>query len=264
MDIRFKFDGLRVLVTGAAKGLGREMASSFAAAGARVVVNDLDVDAVARTVGEIGKQAFGAPGDVADEAAVRGIVKAAHEWLGGIDVLINNAGIADQVVPTVEQSLDVWQRVIDVHLRGTYLMSREVGRLMLPVRQGCIINLSSVAGLVGLPGRNAYSAAKAGVVMMTRTLATEWGHYGIRVNAVAPGYVSTLLLRGLLDSGRVRFEPLIQRTPLNRLGRPEEVAGCVLFLASSAASFITGATLAVDGGWTAVGGDLPFASEGEV
>jgi len=164
------------------------------------------------------------------------------------------------MVPTLEQDLDRWQRVVDVSLRGSYLMSREAGRLMTAARSGKIINFASIAGVVGLPGRNAYSAAKAGIVMMTKTMAAEWGGLGVRVNAIAPGYIETPMVDDLMSRGRITDEMVHSRTPLRRFGEPSEIAKPVLFLCSSAASYVTGACLSVDGGWAAFGGiALPVA-----
>lgn len=249
--------GRTAVVTGAGSGIGRETALRLAEAGHAVVVNDLvpeRADAVAAEIQEAGGQALAHPGDVTDEESVRGLAERVGQWRGRVDVLVNNAGKADSVTPTVQQEVDDWQHVMDVCLRSAYLCSRQVaGDFMLPQRRGRIVNVASIAGVVGLPMRNAYSAAKAGVVMMTRTMASEWAGQGITVNAVAPGYIRTAMLQELVDAGRVDEAVLRRRIPSGELGEPGDVAAAVLFLASDAARYITGVTVPVDGGWCAFG-----------
>lgn len=256
--VSFDFTGMVVVVTGAASGIGQQCARDFALAGAKVAVNDLDPGRVQALADEIGGLAL--PADVTDEAAVRALVARVGQDWGRIDCLINCAGIADEMKPTLEQDIDRWQRVLDVSLRGTYLMTRECGRLMAGARSGVVINFSSIAGLVGLPGRNAYSAAKAGIAMMTRGLASEWGASGIRVNAIAPGYIDTPMVEGLMSRGRIGTESILKRTPMGRFGETSEISQAVQFLCSPGASYITGVTLSVDGGYVAFGGNaLPEA-----
>ena len=237
----------QVLVTGGAEGIGWATARLFAARGDRVVIADL-ANARARAA-ELGAPHRGETLDVTDEAAVRAL----FARIGPVDVLVNNAGIGGNHVPTVEQDLDQFRRVLDVHLSGAFLMAREAAKGMLAKGAGAIINLSSIAGVVGLPRRNAYGAAKAGVSMLTRSLACEWASDGVRVNAVAPGYVGTALVRRLAEAGQVDLEAIERRSPLGRLLEPEEIAEAIWFLASPAASAITGVTLSVDGGWAAFG-----------
>jgi NAD(P)-dependent dehydrogenase (short-subunit alcohol dehydrogenase family) len=178
---------------------------------------------------------------------------------GRIDGLVNNAGIADQTAPTLQQDIVAFDKVLSVHLRGVFLMSQQVIAQM--TRQprdsrgirGAIVNIGSIASFGGIPGRNAYCAAKAGVLGMTRALASEWARRGIRVNAVAPGYVKTALVASLVDRGAIDAQAIARRTPMGRMAAPEEIAQVIAFLASPLASYITGAVLPVDGGWTALG-----------
>lgn len=263
-QVAFDFNGAVVIITGAASGIGLQTARDFVAAGARVAVNDLDPAKVAAVVAELGDSAMGLSGDVTDAQLVPVLVDQVIACWGKVDFLVNSAGLADEMKPTFEQDIDQWQRVLDVSLRGSYLMTREAGRHMAQAKSGVVVNFSSIAGLVGLPGRNAYSAAKAGLVMMTRALASEWGCHGIRVNAIAPGYIETPMVDGLMARGRIGTSSILNRTPMGRFGQPEELSSAVMFLCSDAASYITGICLSVDGGWVAFGGNaLPEAEQVE-
>ncbi|WP_200305767.1 glucose 1-dehydrogenase, partial [Paracraurococcus ruber] len=247
-----------VLVTGGAEGIGWAIARRFAAGGHRVAIADLRGDAAVARARELGEGHLGIACDVAVEPQVIAMVGKAAAAFGRLDVLVNNAGIADSFLPTVEQGTDLFGRQLDIHLKGTFAASREAAKAMLPAGGGAIVNLASIAGLTGLPRRNGYAAAKAGIIAITRTLAAEWGRGGIRVNAIAPGYVRTALVEALEREGRVDTGAIGRRAPLGRLARPEEIAEVAWFLASPAASYVTGVTLPVDGGWMAYGaaGDL--------
>ncbi|CAN7173975.1 glucose 1-dehydrogenase [Bosea sp. LjRoot9] len=246
------------VVTGGADGIGFAVAERFAQAGCTVVIADLDGSKAAAKAAAIGlgHQGPGHQGlamEVADESSVTSGIAAILARHGRIDMLVNNAGIADTHKPTVDQDHLAFERIVRVNLQGVFAVSREVGRGMLAQGSGAIVNLSSIAGLSGLPRRNAYGAAKAGVAAMTRSMAVEWAGRGIRVNAVAPGYVRTALVAELIASGRVDQARLQRRTPMGRLAEPAEIAEAVWFLCSPAASYITGVVLSVDGGWMAFG-----------
>jgi NAD(P)-dependent dehydrogenase (short-subunit alcohol dehydrogenase family) len=241
------------IVTGGANGIGWACAQRFARDGYGVVIADLNAQQARERAHELGAAHFGMGVDVAVEADVRALIDACIARFGRLDVLVNNAGNSDQPHPTIEQNVDAFDRLLGIHLRGTFVACREAGRVMLAQRSGAIVNLGSIAGLAGIPARNAYGAAKAGIAAMTRSLACEWARDGIRVNAVAPGYVATELVETLRRNGQMNVRSIEKRTPMGRLARPEEIANAIGFLASDAASYITGTVLSVDGGWHAYG-----------
>lgn len=242
-------DPKTTVITGGAEGIGWATARLFAERGHRVVVADLDRGAAEARARELGVDCTGIACDVTSEEDVKRLAS----MLSRCDTLINNAGIGDSAKPTLEQDVGHFRSVLDVHLAGAFLCSREIGRLMIAQGAGAIVNVSSIAGLDGIPGRNAYGAAKAGIAMMTRSLACEWAAHGVRVNAIAPGYTRTALVDRLAADGALDLDKIKRRSPMGRLVEPAELAEAVWFLASPAASAITGATLSVDCGWAAFG-----------
>jgi NAD(P)-dependent dehydrogenase (short-subunit alcohol dehydrogenase family) len=247
------------IVTGAADGIGWATAQRLAADGYRVALLDLRADAAQARATELGGRHLGLACDVTLPASVQAAVAAVLDRFGRIDALVNNAGIGDQTGPTVAQDADAFDQVLAVHLRGTFLMSQCVAKVMLQAvptpgqGRGAIVNLGSIASFIGLPSRNAYSAAKAGVLGLTRAMASEWARAGIRVNAVAPGYVRTALVAELDRKGALDTKGIARRTPMGRMAEPTEIAEIIAFLASPRASYVTGAVLPADGGWTAFG-----------
>ncbi|VVE16810.1 SDR family NAD(P)-dependent oxidoreductase [Pandoraea anhela] len=247
----FRLDGAVAVITGGARGIGRATAEAFIQAGAIVHLLDRDGDAVKACSDEVAGVAGAHPLDVTDEAAVDGVFSAIRRDEGRIDILVNNAGIAIRR-PTTELSLADWQRVVDVNMTGAFLCAQAAGRAMTVQGKGAIVNVASIMGLSGggLYPNISYQTTKGAVVNMTRALAVEWASAGVRVNAVAPTWVETDLIASLQSNPE--FTAAVERlTPMRRLAKPGEVANAILFLASAAASMITGHVLPVDGGFLA-------------
>ncbi len=242
------------LVTGAARGIGRRVALTLAGRGYRIAVNDLrKPEGTLEELRSSGAGAISLPGDVSDEESVRRMVEAVAEEFGRIDVLVNNAGIST-IVPAEETILADWNKTLAVNLTGPFLMSREFGKEMLRRGSGSIVNVSSVAGLLGIADRAAYNTSKHGLIGLTRTLAAEWGGRGVRVNAVCPGWVKTEMDAEDQGAGGYTDADIEGRTPMARFASPEDIAQAVAFLADPELSgFVNGHTLSVDGGWFADG-----------
>lgn len=246
------FAGKVVLVTGAASGIGREAALAFGREGARVVVSDISEEAGVGVVGEIsssGGEAMFVRADVSKAGDVESLVGQTVEAYGGLDIAHNNAGIGGAYAPTEDYPEDEFDRVIAVNLKSVWLCMKYEIPAMLERGGGAIVNTSSAAGLVGLAYNTAYTAAKHGVVGLTRAASQEYAKRGIRINAVCPGFVETPLVAEALEDFASK-EALVRAHPVGRLGEANEVAGAVLWLASEGASFVTGTTVSVDGGLT--------------
>lgn len=253
MSELFDLDGRVAVVTGGGRGIGRAIAVELANAGAAVVPSARsadEIEAVAAAIEDAGGDAVAVPADVTDPDTVRTVIDRAAAEFGGVDIVVNNAGFnPDDALGRPEdvdtESLD---RVLDVNLNGAYEVSHAAADHLLESDGGSVINVASVGGLVGLPRQHPYVASKHGLVGLTKSMSLDWAP-DVRVNAVAPGYVSTELTTKLEENDRLR-QSIIDRTPLDRFAEPEEIAGPVVFLASEAASYVTGSVLAADGGWT--------------
>jgi NAD(P)-dependent dehydrogenase (short-subunit alcohol dehydrogenase family) len=245
--------GKTAIVTGSTKGIGLAVARTFAREGARVVVNSRSAEDCARVAGDLGPGAVAVAADLSRSDEVRRLAADALAALGGeVDILVNNAG-QPRVAPSEALPEADYRYTLDLNLNSYFVLSQEIVRGMLARGRGTIIHVSSINGTVPFPQRLAYCVSKAGLNMMTKVMAIEWAARGVRVNALAPGYVETELVKGLSARGILDRERLARRTPMGRLGASEEIAEAAVFLASEAASFITGEILTIDGGWSAYG-----------
>jgi len=255
MEALAKFDvsGKIALVTGAARGLGRAIALALAEAGADVALGlrDLSHDSgVAAEVAARGRRPLPLQMDMMQPEEIRRAVDHTFRHFGRLDILVNNAGIApDNLAENVTE--DDYDRTVGINLKGTFFACQAAGRIMIRQKSGCIINMSSQAGFAALPTESVYCMTKAGISHLTKCLAVEWGKYNINVNAVAPTFIHTPGTEGALADPAFRQDVVDRIAALHRIGEPIEVAGAVVFLASPAASLITGHTLVIDGGWTA-------------
>lgn len=235
--------GRTVVITGGAQGLGRAIAVRFVAEGARVVIGDVDLAAAETAAGELGERALAVRCDVTSEQEMTELVAAADAF-GGIDVMVNNAGVLRDATMR-RMSLDDFRLVLDTHVQGTWLGTRAAAAVMRERGSGAIVNMSSISGKVGNLGQTNYSAAKAGIVGLTKAAAKEVAHVGIRVNAIQPGLIRTPMIESMRDD---ILEQRLRDIPMGRLGEPQEVATVALFLASDLSSYMTGCVLEVTGG----------------
>lgn len=252
LDI-FRLDGKVAWITGGTKGLGFQFANALASVGANIVINSRhgdEAEAVAKQVAEKhGVKGLGAELDVTQFDQIQAFVARVENELGSLDILVNNAGVNVRQ-PTVELPVEEWQRVVDINLTGPFLCSKAVAPGMIKRGWGRVINLSSILGQVGLAGRPPYTATKGGLILLTKTQALEWATTGVTVNAICPGPFATEMNKPLLNDPE-KYKAFIAKIPMGRWGELNELDGAIIFLASPAASYVTGTTLTVDGGWTA-------------
>lgn len=251
--VTFDLTGTRVWVTGASRGIGRATALGFAAAGAAVALTARSEPALKEVAAEIealGGQALVLVGSVSDGHAVADAADTIRSEWGGLDALVNCAGVSPTFKRAEHVEDEEWRNVLDINVTGSFLCAREAGKLMLEGPGGSVVNISSIHGQVGMERMAAYSASKGAVDALTRTLALEWAGRGIRVNTLSPGYFETDMTEALREHPKWG-DHLLARIPMGRFGVPEELVSAALFLASSASGFMTGANMVVDGGWTA-------------
>jgi dehydrogenase/reductase SDR family member 4 len=243
-------EGRVAIITGASRGIGRSIALAYAAAGADMVLVSRKkeaLDAVAGEVRAMGRKAVPVAAHMGKSEEVAEVMLAAVNEFGDIDVLVNNAATNPIFGPTMDASLEAFEKIFDVNVKGYFAMCKIVGKHMLERKKGCIINVASTAGIRPAFGLGVYSMSKAAVIMMSKVLSSEWAARGVRVNTIAPGLVKTQFSKALWSNDMILKEAL-RTTPLGRIGEPEEIANLAVFLASSAATYITGCTYVVDGG----------------
>jgi 3-oxoacyl-[acyl-carrier protein] reductase len=249
MDKLFRLDGKVALVTGASRGLGKAMALALAKAGADLAVNARTESALAEVVAEVkklGRKVIAVPGDVSQESVAQAIVDSVCKQMGRIDILLNNAGVWEGSY-LVRLKKEDWDQVMQVNLTGVFLLSKAAGKAMLKQKSGKIINMSSILGFKPSPQTLAYSATKAALIQMTRVMALELGPAGVQVNAIAPGFFFTDMTKRYSENEEA-IKAYEAKSPSRRCGRPEDLEGIVVFLASKAADHVTGQTIAIDGG----------------
>ncbi|WP_369379383.1 SDR family oxidoreductase [Lysinibacillus fusiformis] len=251
----FSLQGKTAIVTGGGRGLGAQIAQGFAEAGANVVLCSRKVEAceeVATALEKLGVQTLALACDVTKPEDIADVVAQTMTTFGKIDILVNNSG-ASWGTPAIDMPYEAWQKVFDVNVNGTFLMSKAVGKIMLQQKSGKIINIASIAGLGGtLPAfmdTIAYNASKGAVITLTKDLAVKWGPHGVHVNAIAPGFFPTKMSNVLIERGQ---DYLMGATPLKRLGSENDLKGVALFLASAASDYVTGDVIVVDGGMSAI------------
>ena len=250
IDLDFNLAGKTALVTGGASGIGAASAEAYARMGGRIAIVDINIDAAGAMAERLGRSAQAYSCNVSDAGSVTRMVTDVGRAFGHIDIVVNSAGVVF-LAPAEELSLDYWDRTMDVNLKGTFLVSQAVGRLMIAAgRGGKIINIASQAGTVAIDQHAAYCASKFGVIGLSKTLAAEWGRHGITVNTISPTVVLTELGKKAWDGPK--GEALKQMIPVGRFALPEEIAAAAVFLASAGADMINGADLLVDGGYTIV------------
>jgi len=250
----FSLKGRTAIVTGGAQGLGYAMAAAMAQAGANLVIADINEETARRaamTLGSDGTKCLVVPCDVTNEDSAEAVVHTTHEYFGSVDILLNNAGVGFHVNSECMELSD-WKRIIDINLNGVFIMSKAAAKRMIPQCCGTIVNIASMSGLiVNTPQKqSAYNASKAAVIHLTRSLAAEWAPYKIRVNTIAPGYMVTAMTQQVFDENGPMVKRWMDLSPMGRPGQPEELNGAIIYLASDASSFTTGAVLTIDGGYS--------------
>ena len=253
MSVEYNFSNKTVSITGAGSGFGRLAARKFADAGAKLVLSDINPEALRDIAKELGTDtALAVPCDISDAAQVAAMFEQAQEAFGGVDIAVNNAGIIHDLVRTAEISEEVFDRNIAVNLKGAFLCMRHELQQMTKKGAGKIINMASASGLIGSPFLSVYAAAKHGVIGLTRSAAVEYGRKGIQINALCPAFSSTPMLDSVVETrGEKVLDGIVGAIPMHRLAEPEEIVNAILWLSSDENSFMNGAAVSVDGGLVA-------------
>jgi NAD(P)-dependent dehydrogenase (short-subunit alcohol dehydrogenase family) len=243
----FSLEKKVALISGGGSGIGLGIARQFLALGAKVALTGRDLKKLESAQEELGKNSFVFRNDVTDKKGHQALIRQIETDIGNLDILVNNAGM-HQKIPSMEVTDEEFQLVIDINLNSVFSLSREALKSMVPRGEGSIINISSMAAIYGLTQVAAYSSSKTALLGLTRTLAAEYSHTGVRINAIAPGFIESALLRNVMDQDPEREKKVLGRTPMKRLGTADEIGYAAAFLASDASKFITGICLPVDGG----------------
>ena len=249
-----KLEGQVAIVTGAGQGIGRAIALTLAKEGAAVIVNDINLESAKKVSDEIkslGGQAQAIKADVSKGEEVNTLIQKTLDGFKKIDILVNNAGWSN-LIPAIELTETQWDTIVDINLKGQFLCSQAVAKQMFKQKRGKIVNIAALSGRVAMPGLVAYGASKAGILQLTRVLAIEWAEYNINVNAVSPGITLTPLVKDAFKEKQDILKSYLERIPLKRAAKPEDIANAVLFLASSEADDITGQEITIDGGTSAL------------
>jgi len=249
----FSLQGQAALVTGGSRGIGREVALALAQAGADVAVSGRSSSTLAKVCAQVesyGRQGLALTADVTRPDEVNRIVAAVVTTFGKIDIVVHSAGISPVFTRTIKLDVETWQEIINTNLTGAFLVAQASGQHMLAAGRGSLIFITSIGAKVGLPNLSAYCASKAGVEGFARVLALEWAASNVRVNTIAPAYVTTEMTESMFENESLRAS-LLRQTPLGRFATSEDIAGAAVFLAGKASAYLTGATIEVDGGWTA-------------
>ena len=250
----FQLTGKTAIVTGASRGIGKAIARGFGEAGADLILVGRNIVTLKEVVKELeclGKLALPIAADIGNPEEIQRTVDTALRTFPQIDILVNNAGISPILKRAEEVTLQEWEEILRVNLTGTFRFCQAVGRVMIQQGGGKIINMASVGGVVAFPRQIAYCVTKGGILQLTKVLAIDWARYNIQVNAIGPAYLETELTKGMRESKMIS-EDLLRKTPIGRFGKPEEIVGAAIYLASDASSYVTGQTLFVDGGWLAL------------
>jgi len=235
------------LVTGGGSGIGLGIARQFIHSGAKVVITGRNPEKLQEARNELGENCFVIQNDVTDKSSHPALIRQIENEIGPIDVLVNNAGMHSKV-SSLEMEDDAFQKIIDINLNSVFALSREVLKMMVPRGRGSVINISSMSALYGLPQIAAYSSSKTALLGLTRALASEFSYSGVRINAIAPGFIESEMLNKVMKKDPERKQKVLGRTPMRRFGTPDEIGHSAVFLASDASKFITGICLPVDGG----------------
>jgi NAD(P)-dependent dehydrogenase (short-subunit alcohol dehydrogenase family) len=243
----FNLKNKTALITGGGSGIGRGIARQFIALGANVVITGRSMEQLELAKEELGSNCFIIQNDVTDKTTHAGLVEKIEKEIGNIDILVNNAGMHKKQ-NSLEFSDDDFQQVIDINLNSVFALTREVLKKMVPRGSGSVINISSMAAIYGLPMVAAYASSKTALLGLTRSLAVEYSHSGVRINAISPGFIESKMLMKVMEADPARKQKVLSRTPMNRLGTADEIGHAAAFLASDASKFVTGINLPVDGG----------------